>query len=125
MQVQAIDSYEQSLVLVPQIDVSDEFAATGRAMMLDALGAAYYSIGEVEQAIGHFERGLEMAKSLQMTAPTSRILIELGAAFHSLGESERAIEYTYRNYCCWLMEKQIHRQKVQYLAHLEQCTLMV
>ncbi len=63
-----------------------------RIKVLQDLGGVHYHLGEVRQAIEHYEQALEIAREIGDRRSEGIALGSLGNAYAALGESRRAIE---------------------------------
>lgn len=60
---------------------------------LDKLGDAYYSQGQLDQAVDYHEQALVMARENRDRPWEDKLLVDLGFAYSVMGQSERAIDY--------------------------------
>ncbi|MEE8524342.1 MAG: tetratricopeptide repeat protein, partial [Thermoanaerobaculia bacterium] len=65
----------------------------GEGNALGNLGIAYYSLGEVEKAIGYYEQALVIVREIGDRRGEGKDLGNLGLAYAALGEVEKAIGY--------------------------------
>ena len=87
-----IELYE---MLLPE-EFDDEPKLTSiqtHGTILGHLGLAYYYLGQVERAIGYYERALSIAREIGNRRDEGIWLGNLGLAYDSLGQVEHAIEY--------------------------------
>ena len=59
----------------------------------NALGIAYYSLGDFQKAIEYHERHLKISKEVGDRAGEGKAYCNLGIAYYSLGDFQEAIEY--------------------------------
>jgi len=64
-----------------------------RAELFEQLAQLYYSLGEVEKAIGYYEQALAIAREIGHKQGEGADLGNLGNAYRNLGEVEKAIGY--------------------------------
>jgi tetratricopeptide (TPR) repeat protein len=65
----------------------------GEGAFLGNLGTAYYSLGQVEQAIEYHQQALVISRHIGDKRNEGSVLGNLGLAYADLGQVERAIEY--------------------------------
>jgi tetratricopeptide (TPR) repeat protein len=65
----------------------------GEGNLLDNLGVAYYSLGQVEQAVEYYQKALEIAREIGDRRGEGSALGNLGIAYADLGQVEQAVEY--------------------------------
>ena len=61
------------------------------------LGKVYYSLGDMKQAIQHYERFLRFEMEIKNKAKEAQVYTSLGIAHHTLGDFKRAIIYHQRH----------------------------
>ena len=85
---QAIDYYQQSLVIAQEIG-----DRSGIATSFNNLGNAYYSLGEYNKAIDYYQQSLVIAQEIGDRSGIATSFNNLGNAYYSLGEYNKAIDY--------------------------------
>jgi len=97
---QAIRYHEAALTIHREIRAAsaqgspDWIAARrGEGNRLGSLGLAYHSVGDLRQAIPHYEEALAISREIGHRRNEGVWLGNLGAAHYGLGDVQRAIEY--------------------------------
>lgn len=85
---QAIDSYEQALLIFQQ-----ERNRAGECACLGNLGSCYDRIGQLIDSISYTEQALVIAQEIGYKDYEGSLLGHLGIRYQSLGQLARAIEY--------------------------------
>jgi len=86
--LEAIDLYEQSLLIIQDLPRPD-----AEAVILNNLGLCHEALSEYEWAIGCYEQALVIKRDLEDNAGEARSLSGLGNCFYSLSEYHQAIGY--------------------------------
>ncbi|ESA32197.1 tetratricopeptide tpr-1 repeat-containing protein [Leptolyngbya sp. Heron Island J] len=85
---QALDYYEQALVISREID-----DRTGEGATLNNIGLTYHNLGQYSQALNYYEQALRIMRETGNPMSEGTTLNNIGGIYDSLGQYSQALDY--------------------------------